>query len=136
MASPSFLFLSQELCALTGLQSYTSPLSQASIYSLLLHCPCPPVRQHLYPEFYLRWGCVSKPLTSENPVAWIQSNPLGQGLVEQWPGAGLPQRTFMQLCSGRGSEIMAIHNTQMAPGFSTLWHLCSNTNKHGCCLGS
>ena len=39
---------------------------------------------------------------------------LGEGLAEQWPGAGLPQKTFMQSHSSRGSEIMANHNTMLA----------------------
>ena len=33
-------------------------------------CPkCPPARRHLPPEFYLRWGCVSKPHISETSMA-------------------------------------------------------------------
>ena len=46
----------------------TWPLSLASVYSLLLHCLQPShqvARQHLPPEFYLRCGYVSQPLTSE-----------------------------------------------------------------------
>ena len=31
---------------------------------------------------------------------------------------------------------MANHNIQSASGFTTLWHLCPNTSKHGCSLGS
>ena len=38
------------------------------------------------------------------PVAWTCPDFLGEGLVEQCLGACLPQKTFMQLCSGRGSE--------------------------------
>ena len=31
---------------------------------------------------------------------------------------------------------MANHSTRLAPGFATLWHLCPNTSKRGCSLGS
>ena len=124
MVSPSFLVSGTAL---------TDP--QASFHSLLLHCLCPshqPARWHLLPEFYLRWCRVSKALTSENPAAWPHSDPLGEGLAEQWLGAslpqgmlchhvmaevqrlwtggGLPQKKFMQLHGGRGSEILANHN--------------------------
>ena len=55
-----------------------------------------------------------------------------------WPGAGLPQkkRKSLQSHCSKGSEIMANHNTDLGPGFTTLWRLCSNTSKHGCSLGS
>ena len=46
----------------------TRPSSLASVYSLLLHCLQPSrqvARQYLPPEFYLRCGYVSQPLTSE-----------------------------------------------------------------------
>ena len=82
--------LTKELCALTNPQSSTSPLSCASMHSPPPPCPCPthqPTRQHLTPEFYLRWGCVSKPHTSEISLAWTHSDSLGEGLAEQWPGA-------------------------------------------------
>ena len=137
MVSPSFLVSGTAL---------TDP--QASFHSLLLHCLCPshqPARWHLLPEFYLRWCHVSKALTSENPAAWPHSDPLGEGLAEQWlgaslpqgmlchhvmaeaqrlwTGAGLPQKKFMQLHGGRGSEILANHNTQLASDFTALWCL-------------
>ena len=114
-------------------------MSQASVQSRSLPCPCPscqPARWHLPLKFYLRWGCVSKPLTSENPVAWTHANSLGKGLTEKWLGASLPQKMFMPSCSGRGSEITANHNTQLVPGFTALWHLCPNTSKCGCSRGS
>ena len=114
-------------------------MSQASVHSLFLHCPgpsCQPARQHLPPKFYQNWGYVSKPLTSENPVVWTHSDPLGEGLAEQWPGTSLPQGTFMQFPCSRGSEIMANPNIQLALDFTTLWKLCSNTNKCGCSPGS
>ena len=38
---------------------------------------------------------VSKPLTSEGPGAWNCSDPLGEGLVEQWPDVGLPLRNVL-----------------------------------------
>ena len=31
---------------------------------------------------------------------------------------------------------MANHNTQSPPGLAMLWHLCFNTSKYGCSLGS
>ena len=89
----------------------------SSVCSLLLHCLCPscqPARQHLSPKFYLRWGCVSKPLTSESPTAWTPSNILREGLTGQWPGASLPQVTLVWLRSCRGSENVA--GCLLAPG--------------------
>ena len=68
-------------------------MTPASVHSPLLHCPgasCQPARQHLPLEFYLIWGCVSKPLTSESLVARAHSDPLGDDVAKQWPGAGLP----------------------------------------------
>ena len=103
-------------------------MSPASVHSPLLRCPPPshcPARRHLPPEFYLRWGCVSQSLTSETPAAWTRSNPL----VEQWPGASLPQKR-----SCRGSEVMVNHNTQQALGFTAPWCLCSSTSNGGCSL--
>ena len=82
-----------------------------------------PARRQLPPEFYLRWGCVSQSLTSENPAAWTWSNPL----IEQRPGASLPQRTFVQRFRGDGN-----HNTWQAPGFTAPWRLCASTSKGGC----
>ena len=114
-------------------------MSQASVHSLPLLCSCPnclPARQHLFSQFNLRWVCVSKPQTSETSVAWTCTDSLGDGLTEQWLRASLPQKMFTQLFSGRGSEIMANHNTQLVPGFTALGHLCPNTNKRGCSIGS
>ena len=48
----------------------------------------------------------------------------------------MPQKTFMGSHSCRGSEVMANHSTQLAPGFTALWHLCANISKCGCSLGS
>ena len=61
---------------------------------------------------------------------------ISDGVVFQNPtGAGLPQKTLLRLHSGRGSEIVANHNTQLVPGFTILWHLCPNTSEHGYSLG-
>ena len=49
------------------------------------------------------------------------------------PGARLPQKMFLWSYSSRGgSEMVANHNTQQAPAFTPLWHLCLNTSKCGC----
>ena len=67
------------------------------------------------------------------------SDPLGEGLTEQWPGAGptqerlqyytaanaqrlqlgasLPQKKFTQSCSSSVLGIIGNHNTHLAPGF-------------------
>ena len=81
-------------------------------------------------------GLYSKCHTSDIPRSWTHTDYLGEGLAEQWPSTSLPQKTFVQLCSGRGSEIMANHNTQPLPGFPALWAFCPNTSKHGCFPGS
>ena len=63
-----------------------------------LPCPCPSypsTRWHLPPEFYFKWDGVSKAHTSDTPVAWTCADSLGEGLAEQWPGAGLPQKTVI-----------------------------------------
>ena len=57
-----------------------------------------PARWHLFPKFYLRWGCVSKPLTSQKPSAMTRYDPLGEGLVKQWLGASLSPGTFTCPC--------------------------------------
>ena len=114
-------------------------MSQASVCSHTLLCLCPsrpPARQHLPPEFYLGGGCVSTPHTSETPEGWIHVDSLGEGLAEQRPGAGLPQKTFGRLHGGRGSEIMANHNTRPLPGFIALWRLCASTSRCDCSPGS
>ncbi|XP_029782895.1 keratin, type I cuticular Ha3-I-like [Suricata suricatta] len=142
--------LSQVQCMITNVESQL-----AEIRSDLERCQ--PARQHLPPEFYLRWASVSKPITSEGSAAWTCSNPLEKGLKEQWlgaslppgnflviallqrlkdcPGAGLPQKKFMQSRGSRASGIMVNHNTQLVPGFSAPWYLCSNASKHGYSLG-
>ena len=73
-------------------------------------------------------------------MALTCSAPLREGLTEQWlgagctqerlwdcaaadtqrlwPGARLPQKKFTQSCSSSTSEIMANHNTHLAPGFT------------------
>ena len=43
---------------------------------------------------------------------------------------------FVRLHSGRGSETVVNHNTELIPGFTTLWHLYPYTSKHGVSLGS
>ena len=60
----------------------------------------------------------------------------GESLGEQRLSAGLTQKMFVWWHSSRGSEIMANHNTQLAPGFAALWRLCPNTSKCGCSPGS
>ena len=138
MASPSSLVSGTGFHVLTDLQSSTHPLSHASIHTLSLPCSCPnspPAKQYLPPEFYLQWGCVSKPHFSETSEAWTHANSLGDRLAEQWLGAHLHQKTFMLSHSNTGSEIMANHNTQLAAGFNVLWRLCPNARKCGCSPG-
>ena len=92
MVSPSYPVSS--ICALGHWKSSTPPLSPASVHSLLLHFQQPshqPARRHLLPEFYLRWGCVSKPLTSEGPADLNRSDPLGEGIAKQWLVPACPQ---------------------------------------------
>ena len=110
-----------------------------SRFSPLLLCSrpsCQPTSRHFPPELYLRWGCVSKPFTSESPVAWTCSDSLGDGLIEQWSAAFLPHRKFVVWQCSRGLEIMIKHNTHLVPGITAPWHFCYNTSKHGCSLGS
>ena len=134
MVSPSFLVsATRTLRSQQPVIKHPSFVS-ASVHSLLLHRPrpsCQSARQHLPPKFYLRWGCVSKPITSEIPAAWTNSASLGEGVglpwecscdctgaeVQRlWPGAGLPQKKFVLSCSGSSSEIMATRNPcQVSP---------------------
>lgn len=131
--------LTSELCTLTNQQPSTPPLSPASIRSKLLYCwhlSCQPARQHFPPELYLIWGYVSKALTSENPVVWTCSDPVGKGLPKQWlvltgPLERLCCHAVAELCvvarclptqgkfvgsrGGRGLELMAQYNTKPAP---------------------
>ena len=73
-------------------------------------------------------------------MALTDSDPLGEDLTEQWPGASstqehswdraaanaqslwlgtsLPQKKFMQSCRSSISGIMENHNTHLAPGFT------------------
>ena len=71
MASLSFPVSSiRTLCSRQ--QAIMHPSSAASIHSLLLQCLRPshqPAKWHLPPELYVTWGCVSQPLTSEDPAA-------------------------------------------------------------------
>ena len=97
MASPSSLISGREFRVLTDTQSCTPLLSQASFYSLSLPCLClkfVPARWCLLSKCYLRWGYVSKPLTSETPLAWTCTDSLEEGFAKQWPGAALSQKTF------------------------------------------
>lgn len=71
-----------------------------------------------------------------DPCGWTTANSLGEDSAEQCPGAGLPQKTFVQSHSGRGLEIMTNHNAEPPPGFNTLWCLCLNNSKCGCSWGS
>ena len=87
-------------------------------------------------HIFISNGAVSKPYTSETPAAQTHTNCLGEVLAEQWPGAGLPQKTFMTSCRGRRAEIVTNHNTQPVPGFTTLWCPCPNTSKCSCPSGS
>ena len=64
----------------------TPPLCPVHVQALCLPGGTPP------PEFYLRWSYVSKFHTSETPGAWAHSDSLGEGLTEQWLGAGLLQK--------------------------------------------
>ena len=83
MTSQSSLVSDVGIFALVDMHSSASPWSQASICSLPSPCLCPscvPSRWHLPPEFYLTQSCVSKPLTSEIPVAWTHANALGKGV--------------------------------------------------------
>ena len=50
-------------------------------------------------------------------MALTHSNPLGEGLTEQWPGASLPQKKFRS-CSSSIPGIMVNHNTHLVPGFT------------------
>ena len=98
-------------------------------------------RWHLPFKFYLRWDCVSKPLTSEGSAALTHSDPLEGGshramagascpqershncvaadAQRLWLGASLPQEKFVGLCSRSLSGIMVNHNTHLVPGFTT-----------------
>ena len=120
MVLPSFPVLStRTLCSHQPAIEHPS-FALVSVHSLLLHSlhpSCQTSRQHLPPKFDLKWGCVSKPLTSEGPATWTFPHPLEEGLAGQWPmpacpwehscshtaagaqrlwlGAGLPQKKFM-----------------------------------------
>ncbi|XP_042783301.1 translation initiation factor IF-2-like [Panthera leo] len=73
-------------------------LSPASVRSRLLQCPRPSPRRRLPPEFHLRRGCGSRPLTSEG----LSSDPLtssAEGLTEPRPVPAAPR-------SGRGTVLL------------------------------
>ena len=75
---PASQSLASELCALANWHSSTPTFSMASVLSPLLLCPWPshqPAEWHVLPEFCLRWGCVSNPLTSEGPASRMHSDP-------------------------------------------------------------
>ena len=79
-------------------QSRTRPSSPASVRSRLLQCPRPSPRRRLLPEFHLRRGCGSRPLTSEG----LSSDPLtssAEGLTEPRPVPAAPR-------SGRGTVLL------------------------------
>ncbi|XP_042832015.1 translation initiation factor IF-2-like [Panthera tigris] len=79
-------------------QSRTRPSSPASVRSRLLQCPRPSPRRRLPPEFRLRRGCGSRPLTSEG----LSSDPLtssAEGLTEPRPVPAAPR-------SGRGTVLL------------------------------
>ena len=107
MASPSFLVSG------TGtLHSHPPTIKHPFFVSGFHLVPtsrlCPshqPARWHLPPKFCLRWGCVSKPLTSENPVACTCSNPLGEGLTEHWPGGSRPRK---KLCNRAATKVQRL----------------------------
>ena len=115
--------LVSELCALHNWQSNTPPLSLASVHSPLLHCLWPShqaARQHLPPEFYLKWSCASQPLTSEGQWLWpaqtfwkrvlltngqVPAHPqqlsgdcAAADAQRLWPGASQPQKKFAWSC--------------------------------------
>ena len=61
--------------------------STASISSLPYPClclSCPPIKQCLSPEFYLRHSCVSKPHTSETFTVQTLSDLLGEDPTALW----------------------------------------------------
>ena len=157
--------MAQGICALTNRQSSTPPLSPASVHSLLLHCLNPSlqrVRWQLPSKLHPMWGYVSKPLTSESPVAWTYSDPRGEDLAGQWLGVSLPQNTCVVallksfrdggqvpacprkcLCNHTAGEVQKLwqNNIQPAPVFPSLLRFCSNTSSHlfprfcwECCL--
>ena len=64
-----------------------------------------------------------------DPMAWTLTYSLGEGLTEQWPGAGLPQKAFFALVQQQNFRDYGKNNTQPAPGFATLSHLCTNISK-------
>ena len=57
-----------------------------------LSCPhCLPAKQHLPPEFYLRWGCVSKPHTSETAGLGQALTHWGRVSVSSGQGKACPE---------------------------------------------
>ena len=78
-------------------------------------------------------GFVFQNPTVQRPMAWTCAYSQGRDLLTN---GRVPQKMFMRSCSARGSEIMTNDNTQLAPSSTTPCHLCPNTRKRGCCLGS
>ena len=142
---PATQSLASELCSCKLTIKHPSFVSSfCSTLPLLCHPrpSCQAARQHLPPKFYIRWGCVSKPLTSEGPVLW--STPTLWGRVSSnygqvpactqerlhdhvvtdaqrlWLGASMPQKNFIWSCSTSVSGMMVNHNIHLAPDFSAL----------------
>ena len=53
-------------------------------------------------------GLCFKTSYSETLATWTQTNFPGEGLTEQWPGASLPQKTFVQ---SRSAEVQRLWQT-------------------------
>lgn len=56
-------------------------------YPLCVQAVCPP-------ELYLRWSCVSNPLTLETLVALTHADSVEEDSTKQWLGAGMSQKMF------------------------------------------
>lgn len=116
--------------------SFASDFSLLPAFTLCPSCLCPIARWRFPAEFYC-YGLCFKTLYFRNPpAAGTHTDPLGEGLIDQWPGTNLSQKMFMQPRSSRDSEFMVNCNTQPVPGFAALSQcLCSHTSKHGRSLG-
>ena len=134
---PAASSLAQELPALMDRRSSTPPLSQASVPSapLPVHVQAVRLPGGNSLQSFISDGVVSKPHASETLAAWTRANSLGEGLTEQRPVPGRPQKTFVRLRGGRGSDYGKPQHTA-APRFTALCHLSPNTSKRVCPPGS